>query len=92
MAVMEHRPTAEEIGRRGEALYNAGIREKVETPENIGKFLAVDIYTGEYDLAAEERDALGRALARHPDGLFYVLRIGHETAHTLGLWPSDFQL
>lgn len=51
MAVMERKMTAEEIGRRGEALYNAGIRQKVETPENIGDFLALNIDTGEYAMA-----------------------------------------
>jgi hypothetical protein len=91
MAVTEPKMTAEEIGRRGEALYNAGIREKVETPENIGKFLALNVFTGDYDVATEERDALGRGLDRDPGGLFYVLRIGYDAAHTLGVWPSEFQ-
>jgi hypothetical protein len=87
MAVMERKMTAEEIGRRGEALYDAGIREKVETPENIGKFLAIDLGTGHYELDGDIHAAVTRGLEANPDGLFYFVRIGYDAVYELG-FPS----
>ncbi|WP_228059468.1 hypothetical protein [Plectonema radiosum] len=39
----------EEITQRGKELYDSSIRLKVETPENIGKIVSINIETGEYD-------------------------------------------
>jgi hypothetical protein len=83
MSVTEQRMTAEEIGRRGEALYNAGIRQKVETRENIGKFLAIDLDTGHYELDADIHAAVARGLEANPDGLFYFVRIGCDAVYEL---------
>ena len=44
------RYTKEEIAARGQAIYEQRIRAKVE-PEHIGKFLIIDIETGDYELA-----------------------------------------
>ena len=38
--------TAEEIARRGEEIYERDLRTKLETEENRGQFLIIDITTG----------------------------------------------
>jgi len=38
--------TAEEIARRGEEIYERDLRAKLETEENRGQFLIIDIATG----------------------------------------------
>lgn len=40
----------EEIGRRGQELYEQSIRPHVETEENIGKQIVIDIETGDYEI------------------------------------------
>lgn len=40
--------TGEEIVRRGEEFYEQTIRHQVETEENIGKIVSIDIETGDY--------------------------------------------
>jgi hypothetical protein len=46
---MSHsRFSPEEVARRGKELYAKIIRAQVETAENIGKIVSIDIETGEY--------------------------------------------
>jgi len=77
------RYSSDEIAERGQALYDHDIRDKLDASLR-GKFLALDIETGEYEIDADERSALKRVRAKHPDAALYLLRIGHPTAHRLG--------
>ncbi|MBC7529189.1 MAG: hypothetical protein H7308_16770 [Chthonomonadaceae bacterium] len=38
----------EDVAQRGKARYEANIRAEVETPENIGKMVIIDVEAGEY--------------------------------------------
>jgi hypothetical protein len=73
----------DEIVRRGEELYNQQIRPKVEAG-NEGKFLVLDIETGEGEIDADSRAAFDRAAAKRPDAPLYILRIGFPTAVRIG--------
>ena len=73
----------EEIGRRGQDYYEQFLRDKLE-PEHTGKFLALDVETGEYEMDADEMTAIDRARARMPDKIFYILRVGYRTADRIG--------
>jgi hypothetical protein len=75
--------TSQEIARRGEEIYQREFRDKLE-PTHTGKFLVIDIDTGDYELDADEVAALQRAMARNPDGARYLKRIGFAAAHRLG--------
>lgn len=77
------RYTREEVVRRGKALYEQQIRARVEG-EHAGKFLAVDVETGDYEIDTDELTALRRAKRRNPEAALYLLRIGHRTAYRLG--------
>lgn len=77
------RYSSAEIVQRGQTLYDERIRAKVEASHQ-GKFLAVDIETGEYEIDADELAALKRAKAKHPDAALYLVRIGSSTAYRLG--------
>jgi hypothetical protein len=75
--------TPEEIAVRGEAIYDRDIRSKVEGTHH-GKFLVLDIETGEYEIDDEDITATKRLLARRPDTVTYGVRIGYPTAYRLG--------
>jgi hypothetical protein len=77
------RYTTEEIAARGKAIYDAQIRAKVE-PQYTGKFLIIDIETGNYEMDEDEFAASRRAHAKHPDGAFFGLRVGYRTSGTIG--------
>ena len=78
------RLSREEVGQRGEALYEQKIRANVETEENIGKMVIIDVETGEYEI--DERGlAPARLLqSRRPNAALYGKRIGYDVAEALG--------
>jgi len=73
----------EEFVRRGKDYYGRFLRDKLE-PEHKGKFLALDVETGEYEMDADEMAAIDRARARMPGKIFYILRVGYRTADRIG--------
>jgi len=81
MAYPNHSP--EEVESLGEAIYQQRIRDKVES-QHKGKFLVVDVETGEYEIDEDDLKATQRALAKRPDAVLYGLRIGYPAAYRLG--------
>jgi hypothetical protein len=75
--------TLEEIAQRAEEIYRRSIRDKV-MPQEKGKFLVVDIESGDYEVDEDDLAAEDRLRARRPDGVFFGLRVGYKTAYTLG--------
>ena len=80
--------TSETIAVRGEALYQQNIRDKVESMHK-GKFLVIDIETGDYAIADEDLVATDSLLAKRPDATIYGLRIGFPAAYRIGFKVSD---
>ena len=81
---MSHpRYTSSEIAQRGQALYDQQIRDQID-PGAKGKFLVLNIETGDYELDADELAALRRAKVKNPDAPLYILRVGYATAYRLG--------
>jgi len=73
----------QEVESRGEAIYERKIRDRVEA-ENRGKFLVIDVESGEFEMDEDDLQATKRLLAKRPDAVLYGLRIGYPAAYTLG--------
>ena len=78
------RYSSNEIAERGQALYVREIQGSLAASDR-GKFLVLDIETGEYELDTDGLAAVQRARTKHPDGAFYVIRVGQSAAYRLGL-------
>jgi len=74
--------TGLQIGQRGQALYDQTSRTQVEQ-DHRGKFLILDVNTGDYEMDAEDLTASKRLLARRPDAVLFGVRIGHRAAYRL---------
>lgn len=74
----------DEIARRGEELYEREIRNTVETEENIGKIIVIDVETGDYEIDKDGVAANRRALAKHPGAALLGLRIGYDAVESFG--------
>ena len=72
-----------EVVARGEDLYERNIRQIVEQG-NHGKFVVIDIDSGDFEVDSEDLQATKRLLARHADAVIYGLRIGHKAAYRFG--------
>lgn len=77
------RYSREEVVRRGKDWYEQQLRAQVE-PGNTGKFMVIDIETGEYEIDREDVAAFKRAKAKRADAPLYMLRIGYRAAYHLG--------
>jgi hypothetical protein len=75
------RYSKEELASRGHAIYDSKIREHVEVG-NKGKFVAIDIETGEYEIDADDRAACRRLRNRIPDSQTWLIRVGYRTAYS----------
>jgi len=76
--------SAEEIDRRGAEIYEEQLRIRVETPENIGRIISIDVESGDYAIADDLISAGDRVRARHPDAPMYAARIGYDAVFALG--------
>ena len=76
--------TGEEVARLGEEKYEAGIRDIVETEDNIGKMVIIDIETGDYAIDDKGLEASRKLHAKSPGAALYGIRIGYNVAYSLG--------
>lgn len=74
----------EAVAAQGEELYHERIRQQVETPENIGKMVIIDIETGDYAVDPVGITSAEQLHAKRPFGRLYGIRIGYRTAAVLG--------
>jgi hypothetical protein len=82
--VSHPRLAADEIARRGKELYEQRLRPQVETDENIGKIIAVDVETGDYAIDADLLKAAHRVLDRHAEAALWMERIGYDAVYAFG--------
>jgi len=82
------RYSKEEFARRGDAIYENELRSVLETG-NEGKFVAIDIETGTYEVDDEELAASDRLLARVPNAQIWLRRIGSRYARHFGSHPRS---
>jgi outer membrane protein assembly factor BamB len=83
MAVRQRRYSKEEMARRGQELYEAGIQQQVEAG-NEGKIVAIDIETGDFEVDENIVPATNRLFERHPDAQPWGIRIGHRAVYHFG--------
>lgn len=75
--------SSKDVVRIGKEIYEREIRHKVEK-QHRGKFLFVDVESGDYEFDEDQVAAGERLRIRHPDSLFYLVRIGSPTAIKFG--------
>jgi hypothetical protein len=86
MAVLEPRYSKEEFARRGQTIYERDIRPQLGAGD-AGKFVAIDIETGAFEIDRDDYTATDRLLGRHPQAQVWLLRAGQSTAYRLGGRP-----
>ncbi len=77
------RYATDEIVARGKDIYEKQLKSKLES-QNVGKFLVIDIESGEYEMDDDDLTAALRAYAKNPDGARYEMQIGCATSGTIG--------
>jgi hypothetical protein len=83
MASTKRRYSKEEFARRGDEKYETQVRPHLKA-EDEGKFAAIDIESGAYELAAEELEACDKLNARIRDAQIWLVRVGSRYLHRFG--------
>jgi len=73
-----------EIGRLGKALYEQSIREKVETEDNVGRMVIIDVESGDYEIDELGIESARHLRERHPGAQLFGMRIGYNVAESFG--------
>jgi hypothetical protein len=76
--------SGEEIGQRGLEIYERRLRSLLETQENIGRIVSIDVESGDYEIGDDLVEAGRRLQQRHPNALMYGKRIGYNAVYAVG--------
>jgi hypothetical protein len=74
----------QEIAQRGKEIYETRIRRAVETGENIGKIVSIDIESADYEIDNDLLTACRRLQARHENAVLWTERIGFNAVYAVG--------
>lgn len=73
----------DEVCDRGEVIYEERIKALVEPQEN-GKFIVIDIESGDYEVDWKALIASRRLRERRPDSIRYGAKVGCKFAYHIG--------
>ncbi len=76
------------IGDRAEALYNTRIKYELND-EQLGKFLAIEVNTGEFEIGDDALSTMTALHERIADAEVFLMKHGSMHAYTLGHFPHD---
>lgn len=76
--------SSEAIAQRGQSLYANRIRSQVETADNIGKLVSINVESGEYEIGDDLVIIGGRLQDRHPGAAIWTERIGFNAVYAIG--------
>jgi hypothetical protein len=74
----------QEIAQRGKDIYEKQIRTKVETQENIGKIISIDVESGDYEIDSDLLATCRRLQAQHENAVLWTERIGFNAVYAIG--------
>ena len=76
-----------EIAARGIAIYEEKWEEEL-LKTSVGKFVAINVRSGDADVADTSEEAIRSAEKKDPNGYFHLIRIGHKAAFAAGWYMS----
>jgi hypothetical protein len=82
--MLQENLSGQEVSRLGEELYEKKLRGIVETPENIGRMISIDVASGDYAIADDPLKASDMVRERHPEAVMYGMRIGYDAVYAIG--------
>ena len=75
--------SSDEIVQRGREIYEREIASQIGVGDQ-GRFLVIDVMTGEHAIADTDVAAAGQVRIKNPSAELYYVRIGSPVAYRLG--------
>ena len=82
MPATESHRTPEELGRLGAEAFDRHVRPTLR-PEDDGKFVAIDLATGDHELDEDDYAAVMRLRTRRPSADVWLARVGEPAAYRM---------
>ena len=76
--------TLNELASLGGDIFDRQVRPTLR-PEDDGKFVAIDVETGDYEMDEDDYAALARLRSRQPAADVWLMRAGYPTTYRMGL-------
>jgi len=86
MPATENRRSPEEVARLGDEVFHRRI-EPALRDEDDGKFVAIDVGTGEYEVDEDDYAAVMRLRGRRPSAEVWLGRVGQPAAYRMRRRP-----
>jgi len=83
MASVQRRYGKEEFARRGDATFEKEVRPRLKS-QDMGRFVALDIDTGDFEIEDNALTACDRLRARLPEAQIWMVRAGSRYVHRFG--------
>jgi hypothetical protein len=74
--------TPEELARLGTEAFDRHVRPTLR-PEDEGKFVAIDLATGDYETDADDYAAVMRLRSRRPSADLWLMRVGQPATYRM---------
>jgi len=74
--------TLDELAALGQSIFERQVRPALR-PEDDGQFVAIDIATGDYELATDDYAAVTRLRQRRPSAEIWLGRVGQPAAYRM---------
>ena len=84
MPVREPRRSLAELGRLGTEVFDRKVRPALR-PEDDGKFVAIDVDSGDYEINEDDYTAVTRLEARRPTADVWLVCAGQPATCRMGL-------
>ena len=81
--MVKPRYSKEEFAQRGDEIYLHAIHPSSHKNDE-GKFAAIDVETGAFEIDADELAASDRLFARYPDAQIWLVKIGSRSVRRFG--------
>ncbi|MDJ1175011.1 hypothetical protein PJF56_03245 [Roseofilum sp. BLCC_M91] len=76
--------TVEEVAQRAKQFYENGIRQQVESGDNLGKMIVIDAETGEYGIDKNGVETALKLKQKNPNARLFTMRIGYDVTVSFG--------
>jgi hypothetical protein len=83
MPVRKPKYSDEEAARRGRQVFEELVRPQVATADH-GRFVAIDMDSGQWEMDTDEIAAEDRLLSRVPDAQIWIERVGFDYTDRFG--------
>ena len=88
MPATEPQRTPEELAHLGAEAFDRHVRPKLR-PEDDGKFVAIDVVTGDYEIDGDDYAAVTRLRARRPSADVWLACVGQPATYRMRrLWSA----